>query len=94
MLPVFVTLGNTAIAAEVLKSNFDRIAILDIDVHHGNGTQNIFYDRSDVLTVSIHADPIRFYPFFWGYSNEIGENEGEDLISIFHYREEQKMGAI
>tara|TARA_B100000678_G_scaffold205755_1_gene173376 strand:+ start:78 stop:1109 length:1032 start_codon:yes stop_codon:yes gene_type:complete len=72
----FCYFGNTAIAAEVLKSNFDRIAILDIDVHHGNGTQDIFYDRSDVLTVSIHADPIRFYPFFWGYSNEIGENEG------------------
>ena len=54
-----------------------RTAILDIDVHHGNGTEAIFYDRSDLLTVSIHADPRRFYPFFWGYETEQGRGEGE-----------------
>ncbi len=51
-------------------------AILDIDLHHGNGTQGIFYERADVLTVSLHADPIRFYPFFWGHAHERGEGAG------------------
>lgn len=73
----FCYLNNTAIAAQQLLGRFDRVAIIDIDVHHGNGTQRIFYERSDVLTVSIHADPIRFYPFFWGYANETGEGEGD-----------------
>ncbi len=62
----FCFLNNSAIAAERLRANGLRAAILDVDVHHGNGTQGIFYHRSDVLTVSIHADPERFYPFFWG----------------------------
>jgi acetoin utilization deacetylase AcuC-like enzyme len=53
-----------------------RPAILDVDVHHGNGTQGIFYHRKDVLTVSIHADPERFYPFFWGQAHERGTGEG------------------
>jgi acetoin utilization deacetylase AcuC-like enzyme len=52
------------------------VAILDVDLHHGNGTQGIFYGRADVLTVSLHADPERFYPFFWGYANERGEGAG------------------
>lgn len=73
----FCYLGNTALAAEALTQKFKRVAILDIDVHHGNGTQDIFYDRSDVLTVSIHADPIRFYPFFWGHADECGIGDGE-----------------
>ena len=45
-------------------------------MHHGNGTQGIFYHRRDVLTVSIHADPARFYPFFWGHAEERGVGEG------------------
>ena len=53
-----------------------RVAILDVDLHHGNGTQGIFYARADVLTVSIHADPVRFYPFFWGHADERGEGPG------------------
>ena len=53
-----------------------RILIVDFDVHHGNGTQGIFYQRRDVLTVSIHADPARFYPFFWGHAQERGEGVG------------------
>ena len=48
-------------------------------MHHGNGTQDLFYDRGDVLTVSIHADPIRFYPFHWGYAGENGEGAGEGV---------------
>ncbi|HWM28964.1 MAG TPA: histone deacetylase family protein [Woeseiaceae bacterium] len=72
----FCYLNNPAIGAEVLRSRFPRVAILDVDVHHGNGTQEIFYDRADVLTVSIHADPMRFYPFFWGHAAERGKGAG------------------
>jgi acetoin utilization deacetylase AcuC-like enzyme len=70
-------LNNTAIAAQHLRSRHARVAILDIDIHHGNGTQAIFYDRADVLTVSVHADPSVFYPYFWGYPHERGERAGE-----------------
>ena len=69
-------LNNSAIAAERLRAKCRRPAILDIDVHHGNGTQGIFYARDDVLTVSLHADPDRFYPFFWGGAQERGEGRG------------------
>jgi len=72
----FCYLNNSAIAAQELLAEFGRVAILDVDVHHGNGTQDIFYQRSDVLTVSLHADPLRFYPFFWGHAAERGEGEG------------------
>lgn len=72
----FCYLNNSAIAAQYLRRHFERVAILDVDLHHGNGTQDIFYRRSDVLTVSLHADPERFYPFFWGYAAERGEGEG------------------
>ncbi|WP_439109800.1 histone deacetylase family protein [Lentibacter sp.] len=72
----FCFLNNSAIAAERLRSKGLRAAILDVDVHHGNGTQGIFYDRDDVLTVSLHADPERFYPFFWGHAHERGEGRG------------------
>ena len=72
----FCYLNNTAIAAQHLREGFRRIAILDVDLHHGNGTQGIFYQRTDVLTVSLHADPIRFYPFFWGHRHERGEGPG------------------
>lgn len=73
----FCYLNNTAIAAQVLSSNGRRVAILDVDLHHGNGTQGIFYDHADILTVSIHAHPRRFYPFFWGYPDEMGMGPGE-----------------
>lgn len=72
----FCFLNNSAVAACVLRGVHDRVAILDVDLHHGNGTQGIFYARPDVLTVSIHADPVRFYPFFWGHSSERGEGPG------------------
>lgn len=67
--------NNTAIAAEYLSTR-GRVAILDIDVHHGNGTQNIFYSRSDVLVVNIHAHPDTRFPYFTGRANEHGEGEG------------------
>lgn len=73
----FCYLNNAALAASILREQHQRVAILDIDVHHGNGTQDIFFTRSDFLTVSLHADPVRFYPFFWGYANERGVAEGE-----------------
>ena len=72
----FCYLNNSAIAAQVLLEAHPRVAVLDVDVHHGNGTQDIFYQRSDVLTVSIHADPERFYPFFWGHAGERGSGAG------------------
>ena len=72
----FCFLNNSGIAAERLRAQGLRPAILDVDVHHGNGTQGIFYHRSDVQTVSIHADPERFYPFFWGQTHERGAGEG------------------
>ena len=73
----FCYLSNTAIAAQRLRSGFGRVAVLDVDVHHGNGTQDVFWQSADVLTVSIHADPIRFYPFFWGYADERGAGPGQ-----------------
>ena len=72
----FCFVNNSAVAAQHLRREATRVAILDVDLHHGNGTQGIFYRRSDVLTVSIHADPVRFYPFFWGHADERGEYAG------------------
>ncbi len=73
----FCFLANSAIAAQYLRQNHDRVAIVDVDVHHGNGTQGIFYQRGDVLTCSVHADPMDYYPFYWGHSVEAGKAEGE-----------------
>jgi acetoin utilization deacetylase AcuC-like enzyme len=72
----FCFMNNSAIAAEHLRQKHERVVILDVDVHHGNGTQGIFYERPDVLTVSIHADPVGYYPFVWGYAHERGEGNG------------------
>jgi acetoin utilization deacetylase AcuC-like enzyme len=72
----FCYLNNAAIAACILRGKFARVAILDVDVHHGNGTQDIFYDRADVFVVSLHGDPSRFYPFYWGYAGECGAEDG------------------
>jgi acetoin utilization deacetylase AcuC-like enzyme len=73
----FCFLNNSAVAAAHLRQRHERVAILDVDVHHGNGTQGIFYRRSDVFTVSIHADPVAYYPFVWGYAHERGEGDGQ-----------------
>ena len=73
----FCFLNNTAVAAQRLRSQHARVAVLDVDVHHGNGTQGIFYERDDVLTVSIHADPANYYPYFWGHAHEHGAGKGQ-----------------
>ncbi|MGZ8349711.1 MAG: histone deacetylase family protein [Allosphingosinicella sp.] len=70
-------LNNAAIAAQAAATAGRRVAILDVDYHHGNGTQDIFYGRGDVLFASIHADPVTDYPYFWGHADETGEGEGE-----------------
>jgi acetoin utilization deacetylase AcuC-like enzyme len=71
-------LNNAAIAAShAIAKGLKRVAVLDVDFHHGNGTQDIFYDRSDVLTVSIHGDPSVSYPYFSGNSDERGRDAGE-----------------
>lgn len=72
----FCYLNNCAIAAQHLRRVHARVAILDIDMHHGNGTQGIFYRRNDVLTVSLHGDPRLFTPFFTGHAHERGDAEG------------------
>lgn len=73
----FCYLNNSAIAAEELRRKHARVAIVDFDVHHGNGTQTIFYHRSDVLTASMHSDPSYYYPFHSGYEDECGLGDGE-----------------
>lgn len=67
-------LNAAAIAAEQALAGGRRVAILDVDYHHGNGTQDIFTGRDDVGFVSIHADPAADYPFFWGHADESGGN--------------------
>jgi acetoin utilization deacetylase AcuC-like enzyme len=70
-------LNNAALAAQTLREGgAGRVAVLDVDYHHGNGTQTIFYGRGDVLTVSLHGDPMTEYPFFLGHADERGEGAG------------------
>jgi acetoin utilization deacetylase AcuC-like enzyme len=71
-------LNNAAIAAQsFIDAGAGRVAILDVDYHHGNGTQAIFYDRADVFFASIHGHPKQEYPYFLGYADEAGEGAGE-----------------
>lgn len=71
-------LNNAAIAAQALRdAGHAKVAVLDVDYHHGNGTQTIFYERADVFTVSIHGDPSTEYPFFLGHADERGAGAGE-----------------
>jgi len=73
-------LNNSALAAQALRdAGAARVAILDIDSHHGNGTQGIFWDRPDVLTVSIHGDPGFYYPWYVGFAGEVGCGENLNL---------------
>ncbi|MFD1709464.1 histone deacetylase family protein [Ottowia sp. GY511] len=70
-------LNNAAVAAQTLRQGgAARVAVLDVDYHHGNGTQAIFYRRADVLFVSLHGDPRTEYPFYLGHADETGEGEG------------------
>lgn len=70
-------LNNAAVAAQWLVQQGQRVAILDLDYYHGNGTQAIFYGRSDILFCSIHADPLYEYPYYWGYADEYGDGPGK-----------------
>lgn len=71
-------LNNAAIAAQaMIDAGIGRVAILDVDYHHGNGTQAIFYDRPDVLFVSLHGHPKQEFPYFLGYEDETGDGPGE-----------------
>ncbi|MBK1851053.1 MULTISPECIES: histone deacetylase family protein [unclassified Marinobacter] len=70
--------NNAAIAAQAFRDQgYERVAVLDVDFHHGNGTQAIFYDRSDVLTISLHGDPDLVFPHFLGFEDETGDGEGK-----------------
>jgi acetoin utilization deacetylase AcuC-like enzyme len=90
----FCYFNNAAIAAHFLSA-YGKVAVLDIDYHHGNGTQDIFYKRRDVLTVSIHGHPNVAYPYFSGFADERGFGEGDgfnlnvirgDPTGTFHLR--------
>ncbi|MBI3673307.1 MAG: histone deacetylase family protein [Rhizobiales bacterium] len=71
-------LNNAAIAAQGFRdAGASRVAILDVDFHHGNGTQDIFYHRKDVLFCSLHGDPEDAYPYYLGYKDEKGDGDGE-----------------
>ncbi|WP_252106796.1 MULTISPECIES: histone deacetylase family protein [unclassified Halomonas] len=72
----FCFLNNAAIAAQHLTRRYPRIVVLDTDMHHGQGIQEIFYSRSDVFYISIHGDTTNFYPAVSGFENERGEGEG------------------
>ncbi len=73
----FCFFNNAAIAAQILRARFERVAILDFDTHHGDGTQAIFYERDDVFFGSTHTDPVNYYPHFFGYADERGHGAGE-----------------
>ncbi len=94
----FCYFNNAAIAANYL-SKYGKVAILDLDYHHGNGQQQIFYERSDVLTISIHGHPSFAYPYFSGFKDEKGKNSGvgfnynfplKEVINGEEYRETLK----
>jgi acetoin utilization deacetylase AcuC-like enzyme len=71
--------NNAAAAGQALRDGgLDRVALVDVDYHHGNGSQDIFWDRGDVLFVSLHGDPRQEYPYFAGYADERGDGDGVD----------------
>jgi acetoin utilization deacetylase AcuC-like enzyme len=71
-------INNAAVAAQaLLNGGAHKVALLDVDYHHGNGTQSIFYDRADVLFASIHGDPATEYPFYLGHADEQGAGAGQ-----------------
>ena len=77
-------INNAAVAAQLLLDRgADRIAILDVDFHHGNGTQDIFYNRDDVLFLSLHGDPMDAFPHFLGHADETGADAGEGFTVNF-----------
>ncbi len=71
-------INNAAVAAQAfIDQGASRVALLDVDFHHGNGTQAIFYDRDDVMFLSLHGDPRDAFPHFLGYADELGQGAGE-----------------
>ncbi|WP_186386262.1 histone deacetylase family protein [Stappia sp. TSB10P1A] len=77
-------LNNAAIASQWLRdAGAERVAVLDVDYHHGNGTQSIFYDRPDVFFLSIHADPREEYPYFLGHAAETGNGAGAGFTANY-----------
>ena len=73
-------LNNAAIAAQSLRDGgAQRVVVLDVDYHHGNGTQEIFWERNDVLFISLHADPVQEFPYFSGHADETGASAGEGV---------------
>jgi acetoin utilization deacetylase AcuC-like enzyme len=74
--------NNAAIAADhAVRAGGGRVAVLDVDYHHGNGTQQIFYERDDVAFVSLHGDPVRAYPYLTGHADETGAGPGRGATS-------------
>jgi len=101
----FCYLNNAAVAAQVLREGHQRVAVLDTDMHHGQGIQEIFYERDDVLYVSIHGDPTNFYPGVAGFDDERGAGAGEGFNlnlpmphgsseALFMDRLEQALAAV
>lgn len=71
-------INNAAVVADMFRAaGAQRVAVLDIDFHHGNGTQSLFYDRADVMFASLHGAPQEAYPYFLGYADETGRGAGE-----------------
>lgn len=99
-------LNHGAVAAQAARdAGVERVAILDIDYHHGNGTQDIFWERGDVFFASIHADPAADFPFYWGHADEVGAGDGAGAtlnlplprgtrIDAFRRAQEQALAAI
>ncbi|MFO7669362.1 MAG: histone deacetylase family protein [Bacteroidales bacterium] len=83
----FCYFNSAAIAANFL-SRYGKVAMLDLDYHHGNGQQDIFYDRKDVLTISIHGHPSFAYPYFCGFAEEKGEGEGKGFNINYALKEQ------
>ncbi len=79
--------NNAAAAVQALRDHgLERVALVDVDYHHGNGSQDIFWDRGDVLFTSLHGDPRQEYPYFAGYADERGDGEGADATRNYPMR--------
>ena len=77
-------LNNAAIAAQrLLDHGAKKVAILDVDFHHGNGTQDVTYERDDIFFASLHGDPMDAFPYFWGHREEVGKSRGEGFNANF-----------
>ncbi|QDC02206.1 histone deacetylase family protein [Mesorhizobium sp. 8] len=91
-------LNNAGLAAALARRSGLRVSILDVDVHHGNGAQSLFYRSKDIQTVSVHSDPRDTFPFFTGYPDEIGEGEGEgfnvNVPVVFHSTDEAYLEGV